>query len=111
MILMDLAVFSTEISAFLLVCTEVLSEVKTFLMALAFLLLLFGSAISIQCIDCPSDGGDFDTMPNAILSLFAITVGLYQGDFRDIESDQLLLYTIFGFLTLSVVLLMNLLIA
>jgi len=111
LILIDLAVFSTEISAFLLVCSHVLSEVKQFLIALGFLLLTFGSAISIQCRSCPDGGGDFSDMPNAIISLFAITVGLYQGDFRDIQEEPMLLGAIFLFLTCSVVLLLNLLIA
>jgi len=111
LILIDLAVFSTEISAFLLVCGHVLVEVRQFLTVLAFLLLLFGSVISILCRDCPDEGGDFSDMPNAIVSLFAITVGLYQGDYRDIQHDPLLLFAIFLFLLFSVILLLNLLIA
>eukprot|EP00416_Gambierdiscus_australes_P017640 CAMPEP_0171057980 /NCGR_PEP_ID=MMETSP0766_2-20121228/2170_1 /TAXON_ID=439317 /ORGANISM="Gambierdiscus australes, Strain CAWD 149" /LENGTH=738 /DNA_ID=CAMNT_0011513189 /DNA_START=69 /DNA_END=2285 /DNA_ORIENTATION=- len=111
LILIDLAVFSTEISAFLLVCGHVLGEVKQFLTALAFLLLLFGSSISIVCRHCPKGAGDFSDMPNAIVSLFAITVGLYQGDYRDIQEDGLLLFAVFLFVLFSVVLLLNLLIA
>jgi len=111
LILIDLAVFSTEISAFLLVVNHVLGEVKQFLFALGFLLLLFGSSIAISCRGCPTDGGDFTDMPNAMVSLFAITVGLYQGDYRDIQEDVVLLGAIFFFVTFSVVLLLNLLIA
>lgn len=110
-ILIDLAVFNTQISAFLLVVGHVVAEVKQFLMALAFLLLMFGSAISIMCRNCPTEGGDYSDMPNAIVTLFAITVSLYQGDFRQIQEDPALLIAVFLFLTASVILLLNLLIA
>jgi len=111
LILIDLAVFNTEISAFLLVCGHVLAEVKQFLMALGFLLLAFGSGISILCRNCPTDGCDFSNMSSAMVTLFAITVGLYQGDYRDVYSNHMLVLLIFVFLTFSAVLLMNLLIA
>mmetsp|Transcript_168400 Transcript_168400/g.541026 ORF Transcript_168400/g.541026 Transcript_168400/m.541026 type:complete len:1179 (-) Transcript_168400:110-3646(-) len=111
LILIDLAVFSTEISAFLLVCGHVLAEVKQFLMALTFLLFAFGSTISIWCTDCPTMGGDFGDMPNAVISLFAITVGLYQGDFRQFQENALLLALVTTFVSISVVLLLNLLVA
>ena len=55
--------------------------------------------------------GDFNDMWNAIISLFSITVGLYQGDFREIQPDPMLLTMIYLFLLVSVVLLLNLLIA
>jgi len=111
LMLIDLAVFSTEISAFLLVVGSVMGEMTQFLTALSFLLLVFGSCIGIACRNCPTGGGDFSDMPNAIISLFAITVGLYQGDFRDIQTDPQLLMLIYLFVTFSVVLLLNLLIA
>jgi len=72
---------------------------------------VFGSCIGIACRNCPTGGGDFSDMPNAIISLFAVTVGLYQGDFRDIQTDPQLLSLIYLFVTFSVVLLLNLLIA
>ena len=60
---------------------------------------------------CGDDGGDFNDMWNAIISLFSITVSLYQGDFREIQPDPMLLTMIYLFLLVSVVLLLNLLIA
>lgn len=110
-LLIDWAVFSTEISAFILVMGHVLAEVKQFLTALGFLLLAFGSAISIWCHNCPEYGGNFGDMLNAIISLFAITVGLYQGDYRDMREDPLLLGSVSLFVTISSVLLLNLLVA
>merc|ERR1712159_662175 len=55
MILIDLAVFSTEIAAFLLVVGHVLQEVKQFLTALTFLLLMFASSITILCRNCTDE--------------------------------------------------------
>merc|ERR1719428_47902 len=69
LILVDLAVFSTEISAFLLVCGHVMGEVRTFLTALTFLLLTFGSAMPIFCTPqqpCPINAGKFSNMAQAL---------------------------------------------
>ncbi|CAE8630695.1 unnamed protein product [Polarella glacialis] len=111
LMLVDFAVFSTEISAFLLVIREVVPEVKQFMVALSFLLLLFGSIIAIRCTNCPDGGGNFSDMPNAMLSLLSISFGLYQGDYRDMEEDPVLLICVFLFVTMAVILLLNLLIA
>lgn len=111
LMLVDLSVLSTDLSAFLLVLGAVLAELTQFLSALSFLLLLFGSTVSIHCRSCPDGGGNFRDMMNAMISLFAITLGFYQGDFRDMQDDPVLLVCIFTFLTFSVVLLLNLLIA
>lgn len=45
LLLIDMTIFSTQLSAFLLVVGHVLGEVKQFLTALTFLLLLFGSVL------------------------------------------------------------------
>lgn len=111
LVLIDMSVFSTEISAFLLVVNHVLQEVRQFLTALMFLLFMFGSAICILCRQCTDEGGTFNDMLSAMISLFAITVRLYQGDFRDMESDPLLLAIVLIFVTGSAVLLLNLLVA
>jgi len=113
LILIDLVVFSTSISAFLLVCGHVMAEVKQFLCATGFLLLTFGSAISVRCRKCdwPDDGADFSTMSGAMLSLFAMTVSFYEVDFRGMTGDPVLLTCVFLFVTLSCILLLNLLIA
>jgi len=111
LVLADLAVLSTEISAFLLVIGHVLHEVKQFLTALLFLLLMFGSALAIMCRDCTDEAGDFSDVLNAMVSLFAITVRLYQGDFRDIMGHPLILFVVMLCTTFSAILLMNLLVA
>lgn len=111
LVLMDLAVFSTDLSSFLLVIGHVLQEVRQFLSALCFLLLLFGSCICILCRRCTDEGGDFSDMPNAVTSLLAITIRLYQGDFRDMEENPLLLTAVLTCTAFSAVLLLNLLVA
>lgn len=113
LILVDLAVFSTDISAFLLVVGHVMGEVKTFLTALSFLLLTFGSALPIFCSDCPLVAGNYSSMPRAIVSLFAITLGWFEAD--DVmhvrNSDQTFLAVLMLFVGLAVIILLNLLIA
>merc|ERR1719456_2029072 len=46
-LLLDLAVLSTKVSAYVLVCIRMLSEVSLFLLALAAILLAFASGISV----------------------------------------------------------------
>jgi len=111
LVIIDLSVFSTELSAFLLVIGHVLHEVQQFLIALTFLLLMFASSISILCRNCTEEGGYFGTIEEATITLFAIAVRLYQGDFRDMTSDPLLLTTVMVCTTFSAVLLLNLLVA
>jgi hypothetical protein len=111
MAIIDLSALSTNLSAFLLVIKHILAEVRQFIIALTFLLLMFGSAICILCRDCTIEGGDFGDMPQAVTSLLAITVRLYQGDFRDMAENVLLLIMVLICTTLTAVLLLNLLVA
>lgn len=107
LLLVDLAVFSTGLSAFVLVCGHVLSEVSRFMVALSFLLLLFGSAIS----SLRHYHEQFRDVGNTVLTLFAITVGRYEGDYRELNDEPVLLGAVFLFCVSSAVLLLNLLIA
>ncbi|CAE7205083.1 unnamed protein product [Symbiodinium sp. CCMP2456] len=107
-LMVDLAVFSTGLSAFVLVCAQVLSEIGRFLVALIFLLLTFGSAISVL------DHTYFEMrdIPNTVLCLFSITVLLYEDDYRTLMEDEpALLTAVLLFVLASSILLMNLLIA
>ncbi|CAE7529874.1 unnamed protein product [Symbiodinium pilosum] len=107
-LMVDLAVFSTGLSAFVLVCAQVLSEISRFLVALIFLLLTFGSAISVL------EHGYFEMrdIPNTVLCLFSITVLLYEDDYRTLmEIEPALLMAVLLFVLASSILLMNLLIA
>jgi len=107
LLLIDLAVFSTSLSAFVLVCGHVLSEIGRFLIALAFLLLTFGSAISVL----PTEKEWLQDLVSASTALFAIIVRLYDDDYRSVEDEPALLMAIFAFVTAATVMLLNLLIA
>lgn len=107
MLLADMAVFSTGLSAFVLVCGHVLSEVTQFLLGLTFLLLTFASAMSA----IRHTHQMFRDVPNCVLTLFAITVMRYEGDYREISDEPLLLAGVFIFVLAAVILLLNLLVA
>ncbi|CAK9094546.1 Uncharacterized protein SCF082_LOCUS44436 [Durusdinium trenchii] len=107
-LMVDLAVFSTGLSAFVLVCAQVLSEIGRFLVALIFLLLTFGSAISV--LEHPYF--EMRDIPNTVLCLFSITILLYEDDYRRLACiEPALLTAVLLFVLASSILLMNLLIA
>mmetsp|Transcript_108001 Transcript_108001/g.328280 ORF Transcript_108001/g.328280 Transcript_108001/m.328280 type:complete len:308 (+) Transcript_108001:1-924(+) len=107
LLLIDMAVFSTKLAAFLLVCRHVMSELGRFLVAMLFLLATFSSAIT-----CLRHGkSEFSNLTNSANCLFAITVGLYEGDYREMTGQPALLLPVLLFVTVSAILLINLLIA
>lgn len=103
----DMCVLSTGLSAFALVCTYVLGEVVQFMIGLLFLLLMFASSMSTL----RHYHLQFRDVPNTALTLFAITVLRYEGDYREINDEPVLLGMVFLFVLASGVLLLNLLIA
>jgi len=107
LLLVDLAAFSTGLSAFVLIVAQVMSEIGRFLVALIFLLLTFASSISVL------DHGYFEMrdIPNSIVALFSITVLLFEDDYRTVLYEPALLTAVFLFVLSSSILLMNLLIA
>mmetsp|Transcript_22402 Transcript_22402/g.76757 ORF Transcript_22402/g.76757 Transcript_22402/m.76757 type:complete len:236 (-) Transcript_22402:101-808(-) len=74
---------------------------------MCFLLLTFGSGAT--CLRHDKD--EFRNVPTAAGSFLSITVGLYEGDFREYFDTPYLLITIFIFTLVAAVLLINLLIA
>jgi len=107
LLLIDLAVFSTKMSAFCLVLNTVFGEVGRFFIALAFLLLTFSSAIACLCRDHP----DWKDMPNSVFSLTAITLLMMPRDYRELQHDPVLLIAVYFFVVATVILLLNLLVA
>lgn len=106
-LLIDMAVFSTGLAAFLLVVRHVLSELGRFVVALSFLLATFSSAVA-----CLRHGQvELSDFQGALNTFFGLTVGLYEGDYREIAEDPPLLVAVLIFVTCSTILLMNLLIA
>merc|ERR1740138_1541183 len=107
-LLIDLAVLSTKVSAYVLVCIRMLSEVSLFLLALAAVLLAFASGISV----IKHDQEDFAGIHKGLLSLLEMTMRMYDGThFELYESDPLVLVCVFVFLVAIIVFLMNMLVA
>jgi hypothetical protein len=106
-LLVEFAVFNTELSAFVLVISQVMAEILRFMMALTFLLVSFSAAISVLVHENPH----LNTFAKAALCLFSMTVRLYEHDYRNQIDDTILLTCVFSFVMMSVVLLLNLLIA
>jgi len=107
LLLIDMAVFSFKLSAFVLVVRYVLSEVGRFAFAMCFLLLTFASGVT--CLR--HDKHEFRNVPTAAGCFLSITVGIYEGDFREYFDTPYLLITIFMFTLVAAILLINLLIA
>jgi len=107
-LIIDLTVFSTRVSAFTLVCGRVLSEVVLFLSALAFLILTFSSAISALS----HHNVDFAGIPKGAMALLEIALGMYNSaHYDELHDDPALLVACIVFVIVSVVFLLNLLIA
>merc|ERR1719311_1368292 len=107
-LLIDLAVLSTKVSAYVLVCIRMLSEVFLFLLALCATLLAFASGISV----IKHDQDDFAGIPNGLLALLEMTMRMYDGaHFELYESDPLVLICVFVFLVTVIVFLLNMLVA
>merc|ERR1719267_313262 len=107
-LLIDLAVLSTKVSAYVLVCIRMLSEVFLFLLALAATLLAFASGISV----IKHDQEDFAGIHKGLLALLEMTMRMYDGaHFESYESDPLVLICVFVFLVTVIVFLLNMLVA
>merc|ERR1719253_33691 len=107
-LLIDLAVLSTKVSAYVLVCIRMLSEVSLFLLALCALLIAFSSGISV----IQHEQEDFAGIPNGLLALLEMTMRMYDGaHFERYESDPLVLVCVFLFLITIMVFLLNMLVA
>jgi len=107
-LLIDLAVLSTKVSAYVLVCIRMLSEVFLFLLALASFMTAFSSGITVLQHEQP----DFEGIHKGMLALLEMTMRMYDGaHYERYESDPLLLVVVFVFLVTIVVFLLNMLVA
>merc|ERR1719326_990428 len=107
-LLIDLAVLSTKVSAYVLVCIRMLSEVSLFLLALAAILLAFASGISVV----KHNQDDFAGIHKGLLALLEMTMRMYDGaHFEYYESDPLVLVCVFVFKVAVIVFLLNMLVA
>jgi len=107
-LLVDLAVMSTKVSAYVLVCTRMLSEVGLFLLALFVVMLTFSSAMSIM----KHSQEDYAGIPKGLLVLFQVTFRMFDGErYETYESDPVILACVFIFLIVVTFFLVNMLIA
>merc|ERR1719440_1950723 len=97
-----------KVSAYVLVCIRMLSEVSLFLLALAAILLAFASGISV----IKHDQDDFAGIHKGLLALLQMTMRMYDGaHFERYESDPLVLVCVFVFKVAIMVFLLNMLVA
>eukprot|EP00933_Yihiella_yeosuensis_P015428 TRINITY_DN1346_c0_g1_i1.p1 TRINITY_DN1346_c0_g1~~TRINITY_DN1346_c0_g1_i1.p1 ORF type:complete len:1126 (+),score=265.45 TRINITY_DN1346_c0_g1_i1:107-3484(+) len=107
-LLTDLSVFSTHISAWVLVCGKILSEVFLFLGALLFLIITFSSSINAL----RHKNKDFDGVHTASLTLLELALGMYpSNNFEAAKDEPVILVVLCVFVTISLIFLLNLLIA
>jgi len=107
-LLIDLTIFSMRISAFVLVCAKVLSELGLFLGALIFLIVSFSCSISALA----HEQKDFKDIPKGALSLLEITLGMFPSDnFYFIQQEATVFMAVALFILVAIVFLLNLLVA
>merc|ERR1712070_344775 len=107
-LLIDLTVISTRISAFSLVCVRMLSEVALFILALVVAILTFACSLSVL----KQDSADFAGIHNASYALLRIVMGAYDAQrYAALESEPVLLFMVFVFCVVTVIFFVNILIA
>jgi hemoglobin-like flavoprotein len=107
LLMVDFAVFSTGLSAFILVCAQIGNEIGRFFAALSFMLLAFASAMStLQHSYLP-----LRDIPNGAVTLFSVFLQLYEDDWRSTQPEPALLCAFFAFDLFVAIVMMNLLVA
>ncbi|CAE8592944.1 unnamed protein product [Polarella glacialis] len=107
-LIVDLSVFSTRISAFVMVCGRVVSELSLFLMAAFFLVLAFASAISSLDHHIP----DFSGIPQCMMSLTEITLSMWPTEhFAEMQDSPIVFACVAVYIILAMIFLLNLLVA
>jgi len=107
-LLMDFAVMSMQVSAFVLVCSRVVSELCLFGLALGFLILSFGTAIS----SLNHSMLEYDGVHIWIYALFRISLGMFPASNYAIFGEYIpVLVAVAVFVSLVFVVLLNLLVA
>jgi hypothetical protein len=107
-LLLDLTVVSTNISAFVLVCVRVISEVGLFLGALAACILTFSSGISVLKQESP----EFAGIHEGSFALFRMVLQMYGTDhYAEFRDEPTMLAMVLIFMISTVIFLLSLLIA
>jgi len=107
-LVLDCSVFSTRISAFVVVCAKVLPEVFQFFSAVIFFSLSFAAGVS--CLQQFNE--DFAGLPLSFMQLIKITTGMFRGShWRALTDYPLLFICIALYVVISIVFMTNVLIA
>jgi hypothetical protein len=107
-LLVDLSVFSTRISAYVLVCGRMFPEVALCLAALATVIITCAAATSTL----EQTNNDFRIIQNGCLNFFEMIMRMYSGEGYDkLHEDPVLLLVVYCFLAFSIFFLLNMLIA
>ncbi|CAE8717868.1 unnamed protein product, partial [Polarella glacialis] len=107
-LIVDLTVFSTRVSAFVLVCGRTVSELGLFIMAMFFLIVAFSSAIS----SLKHHNDDFSGIAKGIMSLTELTLSMYPTTHFEVLAETTMVFVAVAVFTiLGNIFLLNLLIA
>merc|ERR1719409_239901 len=107
-LLLDLAVFNNRVSAYVLVCGRMLSEIALFLLAMFSVLTMLSSALS--CLE--QDDEAFKTIPAGFSALWEMMLGMFSSDhYKSLRNEPVVLLGVYSHLVVSLVFLINLLIA
>lgn len=107
-LLIDLAVFSTKFSSYVLACGRMLSEVALFLLAMFIAILTFASSFS--CLD--QDNSDFHGIQRGAVALWELALGFFTDDrYNRLVEEAVVLYGSYAYLIVTVIFLQNILIA
>jgi hypothetical protein len=107
-LLLDLAVFNNRVSAYVLVCGRMLVEIALFLLAMVCVLTMLSSALS--CLE--QDDEAFESIPNGFMSLWEMMLRMFSSDhYKELHKEPVVLCGVYGFLVVSCIFLINLLIA
>jgi len=108
MLLIDLTVISTRISAFSLVCVRMLSEVALFIAALFVSILTWACAVSVL----KQDNEDFAGIHKGAFALLRMFMAMYDSKrYEVLHEDPIAELMVFVFLIITVVLFVNMLVA
>jgi hypothetical protein len=108
LLIIDLAVFSNRVSAYVLVCGRMLLELALFLLAMSLVLLMLSSGFS--CLEQPDP--HFQTIGGGFLALWEMMLGMYSpADYETLHKELVLLVGCYVFLVVVYLFLLNLLIA
>merc|ERR1719206_683127 len=107
-LLIDLAVFSNAVTAYVLVCGRMLSELGLFIFLTSGVLLMFSSSLS--CLHQPIKM--FHGIDTGMLALFEMFMSMFSAhEYEAFHEEEIVLVAVFAYLVVVVIFLGNMLIA